>query len=911
MPIHVRPAWPWIFLFFVKSYSFFWRRFMSGMVVGGIEDDASMTPLMRIQKYAQANTIIERQQVAKVVLQELRTCPEKLAPDLPEIMKILGQMSDEPILRSELLEEIPHIAAEAIQCSNGDGAFKNVVSDYLIPLVVRSLGCTDNTLIAHSTLINLIKQGFITKLQAEIQVCPAILALTKLESTTAKDVNKAAINLMSKLAPLLGRDVTERVFLGRFIELCSSPTFHIRKICAAHFGYFAAVVSKEVVEKILVPEYLTLCTDTRDVRKACADVITYLSCTCSRASKVEKLAPVFGSLLQDECQWVRASAFRSLGFFISTFAEPPITELDFSSNDELVLVCANGVEYMISSLSVTSIPLFDTGKDDGNFMMNSLIFEFKENDSLPCLSPSDIFKTDNDVVDVNFNGENKLEQLDNVKIDSAIDKLIGKSNEEPSVIFHNSKCDNTSEIVNNELKDGMQNIKLIVDNKGNSTNNEISQLVSNNSDGDHQNTKDSNDNENKVNNMNNNACDTLEDDLRLFYSHNYWYISPDMPLDPNLVAGDAYSTNHSRNSTIEEKSENKSNNSTTITVSENDVTSTSDDSVIVNNISVNTEPDQTIVPQILIDSFVSMTYSSNTLNIEHEMIYHCAYYMPAVVMTLGREHWNLLENTVFALAGDVQYKVRRIVASSLHELATILGPELATNSLTILFEGFLKDLDEVRIGVLKNLTSFLEVIHPCKRNTYLPRLIGFLQTDNEWNWRFREELAVQLLEAIELFKPSDVAKHFGIIALQLLYDKVAAVRTVAVNLVTEIVTYISSEPNLTCSLLRKLVEGLAHSKNWKRRQTFCLLCTELLKEDALDPEQFTCEVMPHLLDLSWDPVANVRLVVARCISNLIFGEYSDYFANSSNENYNGLENVLRRLQADKDNDVRQSAERKF
>lgn len=63
------------------------------------------------------------------------------------------------------------------------------------------------------------------------------------------------------------------------------------------------------------------------------------------------------------------------------------------------------------------------------------------------------------------------------------------------------------------------------------------------------------------------------------------------------------------------------------------------------------------------------------------------------------------------------------------------------------------------------------------------RLVEFLHTDNEWNWRFREELAKQLLEAMELFKPSDIAKHIGVIAVDLLCDKVAAVRTIALSLV--------------------------------------------------------------------------------------------------------------------------------
>ncbi|CAH1106535.1 unnamed protein product [Psylliodes chrysocephalus] len=865
-----------------------------------------------------------RQRVAKSVLEEFRTCrPEILAPDLPEIMKILGQMSDEPILRADLLEEIPHIAAQAIECSTRVSAFKNVVSDYLIPLVVRSLGCSENTLIAHSTLINLIKQGFITKLQAEIQVCPAILALTKLETATAVDVNTGAINLMSKLAPLLGRDVTERVFLGRFTELCSSPMFYIRKVCAAHFGNFCAVVGKDAVEKVLLPQYLALCTDdVWGVRMACAEVITYMSCACSKSSKTEKLSPAFGALLQDDCRWVRVSAYQSLGLFISTFAEPPITNIGYSINGDLVLLNIDGGEFTIScspplTLTERYSLLGNSGKEDTNVMMNPLNFDLEENDPLAGLEEGEwSFKSEKEEIDLNSNADSNEHKSEcNAKIDGDIDLLVVKNKEttedskcNSSVILNKTNCDISEILI--ELKNELQNIHLFVDSKENSTNvdSEISQLNSNNSNEDKitDMNKDTNDNEKKVNNINNNVCDTREDDLHLFYSHNYWYISPDMPLDPNIVAGDMYPIDGAGDFLLQnDNTQNKAadNNNSTLSIDEKDV---ADDSVVINNMTVTTEPEQTIVPQILVDSFISMTYPALPLNIEHEMAYHCAYSLPAVVLTLGKENWHLLEDTVFSLASDLQYKVRRTVASSLHELAIILGPELATNSLTSLFEGFIKDLDEVRIGVLKHLTAFLTVINPPKRNTYLPRLVEFLHTDNEWNWRFREELAKQLLEAMELFKPSDIAKHIGVIAVDLLCDKVAAVRTIALSLVTEIVSYTSSEPNLTSSLLVKLAETFAHSKKWKRRQTFCLLCIELLKEEALEPEQFMSEVMPHLLDLSWDPVANIRLVVARCISNYILK--NEYFADSSNENYDGLETVLRRLQADKDSDVRQSAE---
>lgn len=141
-----------------------------------------------------------------------------------------------------------------------------------------------------------------------------------------------------------------------------------------------------------------------------------------------------------------------------------------------------------------------------------------------------------------------------------------------------------------------------------------------------------------------------------------------------------------------------------------------------------------------------------------------------------------------------QWKVRRTLAFSIHELAVILGDQLTAADLVPIFNGFLKDLDEVRIGVLKHLYDFLKVsttvsldfgeelhqplgesqvprirlcficicsllsiaqacclllnvycpfqlLHADKRREYLYQLQEFMVTDNSRNWRFRYELA--------------------------------------------------------------------------------------------------------------------------------------------------------------------------
>ena len=49
----------------------------------------------------------------------------------------------------------------------------------------------------------------------------------------------------------------------------------------------------------------------------------------------------------------------------------------------------------------------------------------------------------------------------------------------------------------------------------------------------------------------------------------------------------------------------------------------------------------------------------------------------------------------------MQWKVRRTLANSIHELAVILGPEVASQDLVPIFNGFIKDLDEVDFDLNK------------------------------------------------------------------------------------------------------------------------------------------------------------------------------------------------------------------
>ena len=169
---------------------------------------------------------------------------------------------------------------------------------------------------------------------------------------------------------------------------------------------------------------------------------------------------------------------------------------------------------------------------------------------------------------------------------------------------------------------------------------------------------------------------------------------------------------------------------------------------------------------------------------------------------------------------------------------------------------------QVRIGALKHLANFLSLLSEETRNAYLPRLDEFLKMDNERNWRFRLELTEQLgrLIGLSLFSAGDLREYLAPLATQLVQDKVSAVRLAATRVISLMLFKLHSleHPILATSLAGTLVEVLARSRHWARRQTYAVLCGEMVRqgeqERGYSPSNFSTELLPHLLDLAWDKV---------------------------------------------------------
>ncbi|XP_036856960.2 serine/threonine-protein phosphatase 4 regulatory subunit 1 isoform X6 [Manis javanica] len=313
---------------------------------------------------------------------------------------------------------------------------------------------------------------------------------------------------------------------------------------------------------------------------------------------------------------------------------------------------------------------------------------------------------------------------------------------------------------------------------------------------------------------------------------------------------------------------------------------------------------QDVVPQALLDQYLSMTDPSRAQTVDTEIAKHCAYSLPGVALTLGRQNWHCLRETYETLASDMQWKVRRTLAFSIHELAVILGDQLTAADLVPIFNGFLKDLDEVRIGVLKHLHDFLKLLHIDKRREYLYQLQEFLVTDNSRNWRFRAELAEQLILLLELYSPRDVYDYLRPIALNLCADKVSSVRWISYKLVSEMVKklHMATPPTFGVDLVNELVENFGRCPKWSGRQAFVFVCQTVIEDDCLPMDQFAMRLMPQLLTLANDRVPNVRVLLAKTLRQTLLEK--DYFLTSASCHQEAVEQTIMALQMDRDSDVK-------
>ncbi|XP_075069393.1 serine/threonine-protein phosphatase 4 regulatory subunit 1 isoform X2 [Mixophyes fleayi] len=893
-----------------------------------VSQDEMLTPLGRLDKYAASENIFNRQMVARSLLDTLKEVSDD-EKDCIAVLERVTKLSEdsEPTVRAELMEQVPHLA---MFCQENRPSIPHAFSKYLLPIVVRYLADQNNQVrkTSQAALLVLLEQELIERSDVESKVCPVLIELTAPDSND--DVKTEAVAIMCKMASMVGKDITERLILPRFCEMCCDcRMFHVRKVCAANFGDICSVVGQDATEKMLLPRFFQLCSDNVwGVRKACAECFMAVSCATSQELRRTKLSALFINLISDPSRWVRQAAFQSLGPFISTFANPlssgqyfkeeeckdtkdvksneagegascdPLSEdtETFAGGDAVTLREESPADSNIVNFTVMlETNLEDESVSDELFRLSSQTIDFHSHCTLETSVES--IKSEQTsaameapkVLELEFQERPVAEQelfnsfhywrtpIPEIDIDLELRQPQADAHrpESRQVVQKTSSAGspNITMATRKELEEMIENLEPHIDDPDVKAQVDILNAALKASSLETQEDKKSSHLNRQIiyhNDLIESGrminCKILQDDSIPLISDSVECMQSTLRYihnDSDLSTSSSYSPEEEKKSKV-----------------------------------------QDVIPQALLDQYLSMTDPSRAQTVDTEIAKHCAYSIPGVALTLGRQNWHCLRDTYETLAADMQWKVRRTLAFSIHELALILGDSLTAADLLPIFNGFLKDLDEVRVGVLKHLYDFLKLLQPDKRREYLYQLQEFLVTDNCRNWRFRAELAEQLILLLELYSARDVYDYLLPIALTLCGDKVSSVRWISYKLVSEMVKklYFAPSPTLVLDLMNKLVEQFCRSAKWSGRQTFVFICQALIEDDCIPMDQFAMHLMPHLLQLASDRVPNVRVLLAKTLKQTLLEK--EYFLTSANSHQEAVEQTIVALQMDYDNDVK-------
>ncbi|XP_039238417.1 serine/threonine-protein phosphatase 4 regulatory subunit 1 isoform X8 [Pipra filicauda] len=834
-----------------------------------VSQDEMLTPLGRLDKYAASENIFNRQMVARSLLDTLKEVSDD-ERDCIAVLERISRLADdsEPTVRAELMEQVPHIA---MFCQENRPSIPYAFSKYLLPIVVRYLADQNNQVrkTSQAALLVLLEQELIERYDVETKVCPVLIDLTAPDSND--DVKTEAVAIMCKMASMVGKDITERLVLPRFCEMCCDcRMFHVRKVCAANFGDICSVVGQQATEEMLVRQ------------AAFQSLGPFISTFANPSSSGQYFKEEDGKNTEDCGSTQENSEQVRTTEDVTTEEEHNRTE-DLSSHvdgDDLATKLENAMEdqntvsnnsqresdYQTESsfhctLSSESCGEMADENEESSHCCTTGLQEAGLNSQEASLSEQELYnsfhfwRTPLPEIDIDF----ELQQTSDIKLDREIQELTMPVS--PSIPMATRK----------ELEEMIENLEPHIDDpdvkaqvevlsaalRASSLDPQEETMASISKGTDSQTELTINDQQSFkpiLGDIVPLIGDTVESmDSTLHYIHN----------DSDLSTNSSFSPEEERKSKV-----------------------------------------QDVVPQALLDQYLSMTDPSRAQTVDTEIAKHCAYSLPGVALTLGRQNWHCLKDTYETLASDMQWKVRRTLAFSIHELAVILGDQLTAGDLVPVFNGFLKDLDEVRIGVLKHLHDFLKLLHVDKRREYLYQLQEFLVTDNSRNWRFRAELAEQLILLLDLYSARDIYDYLRPIAFSLCADKVSSVRWISYKLVSEMVKklYMASTSTFVVDLMNELVEKFCRCHKWSGRQTFVFICQTISEDDCLPMDQFAVHLLPHLLHLASDKVPNVRVLLAKTLKQTLLEK--EYFLNSANSHQEAVEQTIMALQMDEDSDVK-------
>ena len=254
---------------------------------------------------------------------------------------------------------------------------------------------------------------------------------------------------------------------------------------------------------------------------------------------------------------------------------------------------------------------------------------------------------------------------------------------------------------------------------------------------------------------------------------------------------------------------------------------------------------------------------------DNEIFYQCAYNFPAVLYYFGKGSWNELSKYYVKMTTDKYFKVRKSLASSINEIANIIGKEETEKTLIPIFDRFYREDGEIQRAIYKTMPKFLLNINYEKRISYLERIKKLM--NGREKWRVKKE-CVEILGNLGGVYEEDIAFELIFpICVKLCVDEVAEVRIHSAKSIKSLIVQFLNNEKYRERVLN-IINAFGNSIKYIYRNLYLHISEELVDNKDIFEKYF----LDNLERLSRDKVPNIQIHLAKLITKIYeSGNYND------------------------------------
>ena len=277
----------------------------------------------------------------------------------------------------------------------------------------------------------------------------------------------------------------------------------------------------------------------------------------------------------------------------------------------------------------------------------------------------------------------------------------------------------------------------------------------------------------------------------------------------------------------------------------------------------------------LLDFYVNtiQEFANSNKKDDITILQKCAFNFPAVLMTYGVESWEKLKLCFSKMAEQKDENIRLPLASSLGEIAKILGSDLTESDLLEFVDKFYKNSGEIKMKILGILPDIIRNLSSNKKNQYLENIKIMIGRDDKWRKRLTYSKIIGKFN--NTYSDSIIYKRVFPIAINFCFDDVNQVRIKSAGHNSRLILQLISGNTEYRNKTLEIITSFARSINYAYRQLFILMCKHIFE----NKDVWEKDIAPLLLDLAYDQIINVRISLAKFINKIITKNKFNYLKN--------------------------------